>query len=131
MVDSATSELQQQAAASSVPSQQHPQNKSIPLAVPLPLPSESDAPNTTSAQYVVRAEPKATKLHQQTEPDPNKQPETVPNHEELVSNETVPTISSGETVTPPTAHEDIPSFSEWAQKQLEEAEKKKGKLLII
>lgn len=47
--------------------------------------------------------------------------------EEKENNDTVPAVQSV-TESPPTQQEDIPSFSEWAQKQLEEAEKRKGQL---
>uniref|UniRef100_A0A1B6DYA5 SUN domain-containing protein n=2 Tax=Clastoptera arizonana TaxID=38151 RepID=A0A1B6DYA5_9HEMI len=125
LVDSATSELQKQAAASSIPSQKETLNKSIPLTVPLPLPTESDAPNTTHEHYVVRAEPKVR--HEPILNSPNEsETETVSSAEEQLgddSNSTEPLVDTS--TLPPAAHEDIPSFSEWAQKQLEEAEKNK------
>lgn len=135
LVDTATSELQQKvAASSSVPSatKGSAENKTVPLAVPMPLPSESDAPNAaanTSQQYVVRAQPK-----QVDKSDAQKQDDVTgeqqPLHSEAEQNDTLPQPPS----TPPAPHqvdmsasqEDIPSFSEWAQKQLAEAEKKRG-----
>lgn len=46
--------------------------------------------------------------------------------------ETAAVILNGLVTSGPTEpHEDIPSFSEWAQKRLEEAEKKKSELILL
>lgn len=139
LVDTATSELQQKvAASSSVPSttKGSTENNTVPLAVPIPLPSESDAPsivNISEQQYIVRAQPKQVDgIRSDTQLPPQKQEDG--EHQlpasEAEQNDTLPQPPapppSQQQVDTSASQEDIPSFSEWAQKQLAEAEKKRG-----
>ncbi|XP_054283481.1 SUN domain-containing ossification factor [Macrosteles quadrilineatus] len=124
LVDSATSELQQQAAAASVTPE--PSNTTSGQVVTIPL-TLSDAPSQSNdTQYIVRAEPR-----QDSQPPPQAG-EKDTEEEKVVEGGDVRvgvTEETNDTVAiPPTPppQEDIPSFSEWAQKQLAEAEKKKG-----
>ncbi|KAG8329675.1 SUN domain-containing ossification factor isoform X3 [Homalodisca vitripennis] len=116
LVDSATAELQKQAAVSVT---SDPENSTGPVTIPLTL---SDAQDN-STQYIVRAEPR-----QEPQPPSIKQEgeglQGVVEPE--ISEESNDTLPSAQTSPEPPPQEDIPSFSEWAQKQLAEAEKKKG-----
>lgn len=86
--------------------------------------------NSASQEYVVRAEPKVF-----TNKDGALQNKTaediiieVPTTENVLFSKETQTISDEEKEPTKDEHEDIPSFSEWTQKQLEEAEKKKEKV---
>lgn len=97
-------------------------------------------------QYIVRAEPKIIEMTPQvhTEKLEDTQEERVPanvSETATVTNDSVKDVkagkdgdselSSAEGSEQAVPSEDIPSFSEWAQKQLAEAEKKKSECLLF
>ncbi|XP_075214632.1 uncharacterized protein LOC142320575 isoform X2 [Lycorma delicatula] len=147
LVDSASQELQQQAAASSLlPVIENETSDGLTGPVTVPLPSQSDASNESEV-YIVRAEPKQLDVPTQLPPEQIKEEvpakiesETIKQQDVTIQDE-VTTQTTSTLLTPSQEqandssvvtqesqpdHEDIPSFSEWAQKQLAEAEKKKG-----
>lgn len=141
LVDSASQELQQQAAASSLlPNLENETIEGVTGPVTVPLPSENDASNVSDV-YIVHAEPKQVDVIPPVEPlkeevsvelgNETAQTDVGPSDDVTTitsagvknyTNDSVVVINQG----PQPQHEDIPSFSEWAQKQLAEAEKKKG-----
>lgn len=142
-MDSASQELQQQAAAASslLHDAENDTAEILTGPVTLPLPSQNDA-NNESDVYVVRAKPKQVDVVTHVEQVKDEVLVDFENETAQISNTKVQddvqtasmkisaqnrtNDSSIVTQEPQTQHEDIPSFSEWAQKQLAEAEKKKG-----
>ncbi|XP_018895716.1 SUN domain-containing ossification factor isoform X2 [Bemisia tabaci] len=144
LVDSTTAELQKHANIVAPTLRIPLQNASLFNGTPLSGPTSNGSQDhqghpVQRPVYVVRAEPKVVSKHavpEVPEPEPEKNdtgPGVAPPVPDKPSPPAPPAGDHDNVIIVPQvepaaaqSHEDIPSFNEWAQKQLAEAEKKKG-----